>query len=158
MSPRLVSRSRAIARPLASQKRIMVHFCRQSGGALREQGLAAGHALPLAFADRGHCGHRVRTLVAARMAHRKKLLAAGIAAIALVALAPYARDYWNERQAAGLQAQRAQFIERKNREIACLERLARAGLAQGSDVQAEIARCRALSLDPVTGEPARDPG
>ena len=92
------------------------------------------------------------------MPHRRKLLAAGLTAIALVALAPHARDYWQKRDEAATQAQRALFIELKNREIACLERLASGGLAKGADVQAEIARCRALAVDPATGEPAKDPG
>ena len=92
------------------------------------------------------------------MAHRNKLLAAGVGAIALVALAPHARDYWEAREAADRQEQRALFIELKNREIACLERLASGGLAKGADVQKEIARCRALAVDPATGEIARDPG
>lgn len=91
------------------------------------------------------------------MAHRTKLLAAGIAGIALVALTPHALDLWRDWGAAERQAQRELFIELKNREIRCLERLASGGLAKGADVEAEIARCRALAVDPATGEPARDP-
>ena len=92
------------------------------------------------------------------MAHRTRLLAAGIAGIVLVALAPHALDLWRQSGAGERQAQRQVFIELKNREIECLERLASGGLARGADVQAEIARCRALAVDPATGEVVRDPG
>ena len=92
------------------------------------------------------------------MAHRNKLLAAGIAAIALSALAPHAYRYWQESGIDARQAQRRFFIELKDREIACLERLASGGLAKDVDVKAEIARCRALAVDPATGRPVEDPG
>lgn len=73
------------------------------------------------------------------MRHRKKLLAAGIAAIFAVALAPPALEAWQEGRE---QAERLDFIAAKEREIACLERLAAGGLAKGADVEAAIARCR----------------
>jgi hypothetical protein len=92
------------------------------------------------------------------MAHRTKLLAAGIAGIALVALAPHARDLWEQSAEGERQAQRQLFIDLKNREIQCLERLASGGLAKGADVEAAIARCRALAVDPATGEVVKDPG
>jgi hypothetical protein len=92
------------------------------------------------------------------MVQRTKLLAAGIAGIALVALAPHALDLWKDQGAAERQSQREIFIELKNREIECLEQLASGGLSKGADVEVEIARCRALAVDPATGEPARDPG
>lgn len=87
-----------------------------------------------------------------------KLLAAGILAIAAVALAPHASQLWEERAARQREEQRRLFIELKDREIACLERLAAGGLAKGADVQAEIARCRGLAVDPATGETVEDPG
>lgn len=92
------------------------------------------------------------------MAHRKKLLAVGFGGIALVALAPHARELWNQRAERDREAQRQLFIDLKNREIACLERLASGGLKNGADVNAEIERCRALARDPETGETVRDPG
>ncbi|HYG30426.1 MAG TPA: hypothetical protein VD887_09445 [Allosphingosinicella sp.] len=73
------------------------------------------------------------------MRHRKKLLGAGIAAIVAVAVAPPALQAWKERRA---EAERTDFIATKEREIACLERLAAGGLRKGADVQAEIDRCR----------------
>ena len=73
------------------------------------------------------------------MRHRKKLLATGVAGIAVVALAPYARDAWEERR---LEQARLEFIQAKDREIACLERLQQGGLKEGANVQREIARCR----------------
>lgn len=73
------------------------------------------------------------------MRHRTKLLAAGIAAIFAVALTPPALRAWQQRRA---DAERMDFIAAKEREIACLERLAAGGLKNGADVQVEIARCR----------------
>ncbi|MEA3017469.1 MAG: hypothetical protein QOI38_2191 [Sphingomonadales bacterium] len=73
------------------------------------------------------------------MRHRKKLLAGGVAAILLVALGPPALRSWQERRA---EAERAEYIATKEREIACLERLAAGGLGKGADVQAAIERCR----------------
>jgi hypothetical protein len=84
------------------------------------------------------------------MRHRTKLLAAGIAAIFAVALAPPALQAWQERRA---EAERMDFIAAKEREIACLERLASGGLEKGADVQAEIARCR-LEAAGATDEPS----
>jgi len=76
------------------------------------------------------------------MRHRKKLLAAGIAGIAFVALAPMARQAWDERRMRDAEAEQLEFIHAKEREIACLERLQTGGLKKGADVQVEIARCR----------------
>ncbi|HEX8366791.1 MAG TPA: hypothetical protein VF603_16045 [Allosphingosinicella sp.] len=73
------------------------------------------------------------------MRHRKKLLGAGVAAIFAVAAAPLALQAWKERRA---EAERTDFIALKEREIACLERLAAGGLRKGADVQVEIDRCR----------------
>jgi|GEM_PF-4207942 len=100
---------------------------------------------------------RRRGLDAEPMAHRKKLLTAGIAGVALVALAPHAHRLWQETRERDREAQRLLFIELKNREIACLEALVADGLPKGADVQAEIERCRRLAVDPATGEVAKDP-
>lgn len=92
------------------------------------------------------------------MAHRKKLLAAGLVGIALVAFAPHAHRLWEERAERERDARLRLFIELKDREIACLERLVAGGAANGVDVEAEIERCRRLAVDPATGEVAKDPG
>ena len=92
------------------------------------------------------------------MVHRKALLAAGVAGILLVALAPHARQAWDERRLRAEAEQRQLYIELKEREIACLERLAASGLPKGTDVEAEIARCRRHAIDPATGETVREPG
>ena len=78
------------------------------------------------------------------MRHRKKLLAGGVAAILLVALGPPALQAWEARQA---EAERTEYIATKEREIACLERLAAGGLRKGADVQGEIERCRREAAD-----------
>ncbi|HYJ31316.1 MAG TPA: hypothetical protein VEW25_13375 [Allosphingosinicella sp.] len=151
-TPLAVGRCRAIAKPRRPQKRIMIHFAAKAEACSRNKDLAGRRPLPPA-------GVRAqRTLEAGAMAHRTRLLAAGIAGIALVALAPHARDLWEQSGAGERQAQRQLFIDLKNREIQCLERLASGGFAKGADVQAEIARCRALAVDPATGEVVRDPG
>ena len=92
------------------------------------------------------------------MHHRKKLLAAGLVGIALVAAAPHAQRMWQASAERDRQARRQLFIELKDREIACLERLVGGGLPKGTDVEAETARCRALAVDPETGAPMVDPG
>jgi len=86
------------------------------------------------------------------MGRDKLLLAAGVAGILVVSLAPYARQQWDARQLRAEQEQRRLYIEAKEREIACLERLL-GGVPQRKSLEAEIDRCRRLSLDPETGEP-----
>jgi hypothetical protein len=88
---------------------------------------------------------------------RKWLIAAAILGILAVALAPHARRAWAERQLRAEQAESARYIALKEKEIGCLERLAASGLPKKMDVEAEIGRCRALSLDPATGAPAQQP-
>ena len=83
------------------------------------------------------------------MRHRKKLLAAGVAGIALVALAPLARDAWEQRRVERIRADELEFIHAKEREIACLERLRSGGLKKGADVHREIARCREQAAQSV---------
>lgn len=90
------------------------------------------------------------------MAHRNKLLAAGLAGIAIVGLAPIARNHWEQRQARAAEEQQRLYIELKEREIACLERLAAGGLAKGANVEAEIERCRRVAVDPATGEVVKE--
>lgn len=92
------------------------------------------------------------------MTQRTKLLVAGVVAILLFALVPYARQAWRERQLRAEEAQRAVYIELKEREIACLERLAASGLPKGMDVEREIDRCRRMAVDPATGEIVKEPG
>jgi hypothetical protein len=92
------------------------------------------------------------------MKHRKTLLAAGIAAILGVAAVPHVQRAVEERRIAREGAQRALWIELKEKELACLERLRAGGFPEGMNVGAEIARCRALAVDPATGEPVRAPG
>jgi hypothetical protein len=87
---------------------------------------------------------------------KKWLLAAAILGILAVALAPYARRAWAEHELRAGQAQRDRYIALKEKEIGCLERLAATGLPKGTDVEAELERCRALSIDPETGEPVRE--
>ena len=90
--------------------------------------------------------------------HRKALLAAGIAAIAGVAAVPYVRQAIEERRIERDGAQRALWIELKEKELACLERLQASGLPEGMDVGKEIGRCRAMAIDPATGETVKAPG
>lgn len=92
------------------------------------------------------------------MTGRRKLLAAGVLAILAVALAPHARDAWRDRRLREDAAQRALYIELKEREIECLERLAASGLPKEMDVHREIDRCRRMAIDPATGEIVREPG
>jgi hypothetical protein len=92
------------------------------------------------------------------MKHRKALLAAGVAAILGVAAIPHAQRAMEARRIAREGAQRALWIELKEKELACLERLRASGFPQGMDVGAEIERCRALAVDPATGEPVEAPG
>lgn len=90
------------------------------------------------------------------MTRSKSLLAAGVAGILVGALAPEAARLWDEHRLRQAQEQRRLYIVLKEREIACLDRLAAGGLAKGADVEAEIGRCRALAADPATGAPATD--
>ena len=92
------------------------------------------------------------------MKHRKLLLAAGIAAICGVAAIPHVQRAIEERRIAREGAQRALWIELKEKELACLDRLRASGLPEGMDVAAEIERCRALAIDPATGAPVEAPG
>ncbi|HEY0014078.1 MAG TPA: hypothetical protein VGB79_14645 [Allosphingosinicella sp.] len=92
------------------------------------------------------------------MRHKKTLLAAGVAAIVGVAALPYARQALEERRIARDGAQRALWIELKEKELACLERLQASGLPKGMDVGKELDRCRALAIDPATGEAVKAPG
>jgi len=88
-----------------------------------------------------------------------KLLPVGIGAILIVGLAPLGWDAWERHRLRGEEEQRQRFIALKEREIACLDELGR-NLREGTDVKAEIARCKRLAVDPETGEyqvrPARD--
>jgi hypothetical protein len=88
---------------------------------------------------------------------RKWLLLAAILGIFAVAFAPYARRAWEERRMRAEQAGQERYVELKEKEIGCLERLAASGLPGEMDIEAEIERCRALSIDPQTGEPAVPP-
>ncbi len=90
-------------------------------------------------------------------APRKRLLAAGIAGIVAVAAAPHARDAWLRHRLGEDEAQRRLYVALKEREIDCLERLLAGGLPEGDDVEAEIGKCRALSIDPASGEPVEGP-
>ena len=72
---------------------------------------------------------------------KNKLLAAAVVAIFAVAFAPHALDAWRDYKQRGVQEEQKRVIEVKQREIACLERLA-ATLRPGADVDAEIERCR----------------
>ena len=92
------------------------------------------------------------------MKHRKTLLAAGVAAVLGVAAIPHAQRATEERRIAREGAQRALWIELKEKELACLDRLRASGFPEGMDVGAEIGRCRALAIDPATGEPVKAPG
>jgi hypothetical protein len=92
------------------------------------------------------------------MRHRKKLLAAGVASVIGVAALPHARQALEERRIARDGAQRALWIELKEKELACLERLQASGLPEGLDVGKELDRCRALAIDPATGETVKAPG
>jgi hypothetical protein len=92
------------------------------------------------------------------MKHRKSLLAAAVAAVLGVAAIPHVQRAMEERRIAREGAQRALWIELKEKELACLERLQASGLPEGMDVSAEIDRCRALAINPETGEPVRAPG
>lgn len=75
-----------------------------------------------------------------------RLLAGGISAILLVAVAPHAVDAWRERERDRRLEQELiehqRFIEAKDREIACFERLKAGGIRDGMNVKAEIERCR----------------
>jgi hypothetical protein len=81
-----------------------------------------------------------------------RLLAGGIAAILLVALAPHALDAWRERERDRrlerelLELQ--EFMEASERKIACLERLKTGGIREGMDVKAEIEGCRRAAALP----------
>ena len=88
----------------------------------------------------------------------KRLLAAGIAGILVVGLAPHARQAWDDYQLRRDEQARERFIALKEREIACLERLG-AGNLEGVDVAAGIERCKELAIDPESGKYAtRPPG
>jgi hypothetical protein len=71
-----------------------------------------------------------------------RLLAGGIAAILVTGFAPHALDIWRERGIERERAEQQRTIETKEREIACLERLAEEGIRPGTKVEAEIDRCR----------------
>lgn len=86
---------------------------------------------------------------------KKLLLAAGVIAILAVALLPYARDAWQSYRLERMEEERQRFIALKEREIACLERLAERGLRPGVGVEAEIDRCKRLAIDPETGDYAK---
>jgi hypothetical protein len=90
--------------------------------------------------------------------HRGALLAAGVAAIVGVAAIPYARDALDARRIAREGEQRALWIEFKEKELNCLERLQASGLPDGMDVGKEIERCRSLAIDPATGKTVQAPG
>lgn len=92
------------------------------------------------------------------MRHRKKLLAVGVGAIVLVGAAPFAQRMWEEHRIARDGEQRALWIELKEQELDCLERLQAGGLPSAMDVDKEIARCRRLAIDPATGRPVEAPG
>jgi hypothetical protein len=91
------------------------------------------------------------------MRHRKKLLVAGVAAVVGVAAVPYVQGVLEERRIAAEGDQRALWIELKEKELDCLERLQASGLPEGMDVGKEIDRCRALAIDPATGEAVKAP-
>jgi hypothetical protein len=88
---------------------------------------------------------------------RKWLLLAALLGILAVAFAPHARRAWQERRMRAEQARQERYVEMKEKEIGCLERLAASGLPKGIDIEAEIERCRALSIDPQTRQPAVPP-
>lgn len=91
------------------------------------------------------------------MNRNRGLLVAGIAAVVAAALFPHAREAWEQRRLREAAAQRQLYVELKEREIACLERLRATGLPKHLDVTAEIARCRQLAIDPATGETVEAP-
>jgi hypothetical protein len=91
------------------------------------------------------------------MRHRKTLLAAGVAGIVGTAAIPYVKNVMEERRIARDGEQRALWIELKEKELDCLDRLQASGLPKGMDVAKELQRCRALAIDPATGEAVKGP-
>lgn len=91
------------------------------------------------------------------MKHRRKLLAAGVAGIAAVAAVPYAMEAWRERTIRDDAAQAALWVDHKQKELDCLDRLVASGLPKGMNVEAEIQRCRQLMIDGETGRPIEPP-
>jgi hypothetical protein len=67
-----------------------------------------------------------------------KLLALSITAVVVATAAPYA---WNAWQWHRSERQHQAWLNRMDREIACLEALAAEGDVPGRDIAAEIARC-----------------
>lgn len=92
------------------------------------------------------------------MRHRKKLLGGAVGAIVLVAAAPQVQRVLEERRIARDGEQRALWIELKEQELDCLERLQARGLPSGANVDKEIENCRRLAIDPATGRPVEAPG
>jgi hypothetical protein len=92
------------------------------------------------------------------MKHRKTLLAVAIAAIFAAGAVPYARQALEDRRIAREGEQRALWIELKEKELDCLERLQASGLPEGMNVDKELDRCRALAIDPATGKVVQAPG
>ena|SRR5215217_2991355 len=91
------------------------------------------------------------------MRHRKKLLALGVAGIVAVAAAPYALEAWREREVRDDAAQAALWVDRKQQQLACLDRIVASGLPKGMNVEAEIMRCRQLMIDAETGKAIEPP-
>jgi hypothetical protein len=90
------------------------------------------------------------------MTQRTKLLVAGVIAIVIVALAPFALRHWREhaweQERLRIEEEDRQEAERilhdvevTRRQVACLERLQEAAEKGEIDIAAEIERCRRLS-------------
>jgi hypothetical protein len=92
------------------------------------------------------------------MKHRRKLLAGAVGAILAVAAAPFAQRAWEDRRIARDGEQRALWIELKEAELDCLERLQAKGLPPTAKIDAEIEACRRLAIDPTTGKTVEAPG
>ena len=80
-----------------------------------------------------------------------------VAAILAAGAVPFARQALEDRRIAREGEQRARWIELKEKELDCLERLRASGLPKGMDVGRELDRCRALAIDPATGRPVQAP-
>lgn len=77
-----------------------------------------------------------------------RLLVGAIVAIVAVAALPYGRQAWREYR---FEQRRDAYLERKDKEIACLNGLRAGGLDLKADVTAQIDQCKQKATDPDTG-------